>query len=332
MKKTLQHTLFVTLFLTSSAFAQQYTLPDALKQVDQVGSVVLAKLEVEDAQANLTRTLSDPLLTRPTEIQAKQRLKTAQVKYDDAVRQAQSQIVSAYTSVLEAQFQVTLLRKSSDVLEQALKIAQIRQKNGSGTALDVKDAEQQVADAEKNVTAATNGLNLAKQSLSNLIGKFDKISDQLGLPDLPKSEAIAQIVERSPNTLQIAQAVELTQMQLDLLDPSYAAQTQIDSAKSSVTQAQQNLSDVKNSLKVQAQSLYDNLLSAQKSYNVQLKARENAKEQLATQKKRLSGGLISPFDYLRAELTELQSELALLQARDTYLKAYYAFQAGSGGR
>ncbi|GEM49970.1 TolC family protein [Deinococcus cellulosilyticus] len=330
--KKMPKTLFVMMFLASGAFAQQYTLPEALKQVDKVGSVVLAKLEVEDAQANLTRTLSDPLLTRPTEIQARQRLKTAQVKYDDAVRQAQSQIVSAYTGVLEAQEQVTLAEKSTDVLEQALKIAQIRQKNGSGTALDVRDAERQLADAEKNVAAAKNGLSLSKQNLANLIGKFEKIGEQLSLPELPKSDAIAQIVERSPNTLQLLQAVELTQMQLDLLDPSYAAQTQIDSAKSSLTQAQQNLSDIRNSLKVQAQSLYDNLLSAQKGYQVAVKARENAREQLASQKKRLSGGLISPFDFMRAELTDMQAELSLVQARDNYLKAYYAFLAGSGGR
>lgn len=328
MKKS----VFVLMFLASSALAQQYTLPEALKQVDRVGSVVLAKLEVDDAQSNLTRTLSDPLLTRPTEVQARQRVKTATVKYDDAVRQAQSQIVSAFTGVLEAQFQVTLAQKSTDVFEQALKISQIRQKNGSGTALDVKDTERQLADAEKNVAAATNGYNLSKQNLANLIGPFEKINDQFALPELPKTDAIAQIVERNPNTLQLVNAVELTQMQVDLLDPSYAAQTQIDSAKSSLTSAQQNLSDIKNSLKVQAQSLYDNLLSAQKGYNVQVKARENAKEQLANQKKRLAGGLISPFDYLQAELRDLQAEFSLLQARNAYLKAYYGFQAGSGGR
>ena len=328
MKKS----VMVMVLLAGVAFAQQVSLPDALKKVEQVGTVKLAKLEVQDAQANLTRNLSDPLLTLPTEVQARQRVKTSELKYQDSLLQTRSQIVSAYTSVLEAQFQLTLAEKSTDVFEQALKIAKIRQKNGSGTVLDVRDAERQLADAQKNVSAAKNGLSLAKQSLANQIGTFEKLSDQLTLPELPKAEVIAEIVNRNPNVLQLNQAVELSQMQVDLLDPSYASQSQIDSAKSGVVQAAQNLDDVKDSIKVQVQSLYDNVASAWKGYQVQLKARENAKDQLATQKKRLAGGLISPFDFLQAELRDLQAELALVQARDAYLKAYYGLQAGSGGR
>lgn len=319
--------LFLSVLLTiSQAFA--IDLGGALFRIETIGSVKLAKAEVTEAQSNYNRQLTDPALTKPTQIQARQRVELAQAKLDAARRAAQVQVVNAYTQALEAAQQVALAQKAVELSEMSVNIAQIRLNNGSGTALDLKDAQRSLQDAQKNANTAKNGYNLSLKNLKNLIGQFEKLDPIAQLPAVPDDSIVETIAGRSVNLLQLKQGLEMAQMQVGLLDPSYASQSQIDAAQLQADNVAQNLEDVMNGEVLQVGSSYDQLTSAYKGIDIAGKAQDNTEEAYNNDVKRLQSGLISKIALKQSELKLVQANLGLLQARNAYVRSFYSLQTG----
>lgn len=322
--------IFLTLLLTplTLAQAQNLTLEAALAKASEQAPVVAAKAELDDANANLTRVLADPLLTRPSKVQAEQRAAFAQASFNRAVIQAQNSIVGAYAQVLEAQVQVRLAQKALEITTRGLEIAQIRQRNGSGTALDVRNAQNRLDDARSNATRAENGLALAQTSLRSLVGAFNAVAPLPNPPVLPEASTVRELLGKSPDVLQARQRGELASLQVELLDPSYAAQADIDAARSRADQANAGAREIERGLGLQYDSLFQNLQAASRALGIQQAALANARETLANDKKRLDAGLISTVAYLQSELSFIQAELAAQQAQGNYWRAYYSLLAG----
>ncbi len=326
MKKVVA--LLTLLFSFTLAQAQTLTLEAALSKATAQAPVVAAKAELDDATANLQRVLSDPLLTRPSRVQAEQRAALAQASYERALAQAQSSIVGAYAQVLEAQVQVRLAQKALEVAARGLEVAQIRQRNGSGTALDVRNAQNRVDDARSNVSRAENGLALAQASLRSLVGAFGTLAPLPNPPALPEASVVQGLLGKNPDVLQARQRAELAQLQVELLDPSYAARAEIDAARSRAEQAVAGAREIERGLALQYDSLLQNLQAATRTLSVQQAALANAREALANDKKRLDAGLISQLASLPSQLSSILAELAAQQALGNYFRAYYSVLAG----
>lgn len=314
----------------ATALAQSLTLDSALAKAKDQATVASAQSELDDAKANLQRTLGDPLLTRPNKVQAQQRADLAQANYDRTLLQAQSSIVTAYTQLLEAQIQVRLAQKGLEVASKGVEVAQIRQKNGSGTALDLKNAQNKQDDAKTNVNRANDGLALAQSNLRSLVGNFESVAPLPAPPAVPSAGAVKDLLGKSPDVLQGRQRVELASLQVDVLDPSYAAQADISAAKAKADQASAGAREVERGLGISYDSLYQTLQAANRALSVQSTAYANAKETQANDKKRLDSGLISSLAYLQTELATIQAELAAQQAQGNYYRALYSLYTGGG--
>ncbi|WP_233493074.1 MULTISPECIES: TolC family protein [unclassified Meiothermus] len=317
--------------LLAAGLAQQtqpLTLQAALAKAAEQAPVQSAQAELADAQANLQRTLADPLLTRPARLQAEQRLALAQASLNRAKAQAESGIVQAYTQVLEALQQVALAKKSTELAQRNLEVAQIRQKNGSGTALESKNAQARLEDAQRNQAFAEQGLANARSNLRSLVGEFAELAPLPPAPALPERSLLQSLLEQTPDLVQAQQRLELAKLQLELLDPSYAAQAEIEAAKARAEQAEAALREIRRGLSLQYENLYTQAQNAFRALGIQQSLLQNAREQLAADKRRLDSGLISPLAYAQSELAALQAELAALQAQGSYLRALYGLYAG----
>jgi len=323
-------TAVIVLFALGLAQAQTLTLDNTLAKAKDQAPVISAQVEFSDAKAALERTLADPLLTRPSRVQAEQRLALAQANYDRSLVQAQGNIAGAYASVLEAEAQVKLAQKALELAGKNLEVAQIRQKNGSGTALDVKQVQTRLEDSRKNLAAAENGYALAQGSLRSLVGNFDELAPLPASPAMPPASAVKEYLAQSPDLIQSKQRAELANLQLELLDPSYTAKADIEAAKARAEQAAAGAREIERGFSIQYDSSYQQLQAASRTLAVQQASLANAREQLANDKKRLDAGLISSLAYLQSELSAIQAELAAQQAQGAYLRAWYALQ--SGGR
>lgn len=307
-------------------------LSAALSAVSQRAGVVNSALAASDARAALARTEADPLALRLERTQARQRLTLAEAQLEQARFTATADIAEAYMQALEAEAQLELARFARELAAQALAIARIRFERGSATELEVEEAQNDLDDAEQTVIVAEQGAELARRNLESLIGapvaELRPISDSYLRP-LPRFEVVLAGLERHPTLLEAAQGVELARLGLELLDPSYAPQVQIDAAALQLQQAEALAAEARRGLALQAQSLYNQARAAAASLRVRQEALRNAEARQALEAQRLEAGLIAEITFKQAQLATKQAELAAVQARHSYLSALLALQAGT---
>ena len=321
------------LFFLSYACAQNgpLTLAEALESATNRTEVVTARLELADARAHLSRVEGDPMALRPDLVRAQQRVTLAEASYRGAYYAALRELAGAYTNLLEAGQQVALAEGGVALAEQALTIAQIRAERGSATSLDAQDAGVALENARNSLRAAQEGRSLAENRLEGVLGRAVSALEPLPeeLVGLPALEAALAASQEHPDLLNVQQGLELAQLNVDLLDPSYTAQAQIDAAQTQLDAAQEGLREAQRGFDLQVRNLYASAQSAAEGYRIGLEALANADERLEGQRQRLESGLIPEIEYKQAELDNRQARLRALQARHAYLDALLELQAGA---
>ena len=330
---TLRLTLFICVCsLLGVAAAQSLTLAEALAAADSRTDVINARLAQEDAQVALERTLIDPLALRLERTQAEQRSSLTRAELTQARYQAQADISAAYTQLIEAQARLELAALARTIAQQTLGITDIRFSKGSATELDVQEAQNSLEDADTNLRAAQQGAALARSSLASLVpqafGEALPLAPQ-SLTELPPLDEVRTALATLPTLLQVEQGAQLAAINLDLLDPSYASQSQLEAAQLQAEQGSESLRETRRALGIQAQSLYNAATSAAETLQIRRDALANAQEREALEQRRLEAGLIADIAYKQAQLTTQQAEIAALEAEHGYLNALLELQAGT---
>ncbi len=333
--KVLLFSLFSFLFSLSSVAQEEaapLTLANALATSNNRSAVVTAQLALNDATVALSRTQSDPLALKLEQTQANQKVALSQAQLDEAKYKATQDIASGYTQFLEAEAALELSTFARELSNQNLQITTIRRDKGSATDLEVQEAQNALEDAENNLLSAQQGANLAKTNLEGLIGlsvtTLAPVSDEV-LPPLPGLETVLQNLDKTPTLMQVAQGTELAQLGVDLLDPSYASKSQIDTAKLQLDTASASSAEARRGLELQARTFYNNANSASETLAIRQDALANAQEREAVERQRLDAGLIAEIQFKQTQLATKQAELAALQAKHAYLNALLALQAGT---
>ncbi len=330
---TFHFSLFTLTFFT---FAQDapatLTLPQALTTSNNRSAVLNGQLALNDATSVLSRTQADPLALRLQNVQAEQKVALSQVQLDQAKYQAIADISSGYTQLLEAQAARDLSSFGRDLSNQSLQIAQIRRDKGSATDLEVQEAQNALEDAENSLLSMEQTVALARTNLEGLVvmpaPALEPIPDNLLVP-LPTVETVLANLDRLPTLLQVNQGIELATLGVDLLDPSYASQQQIDNAKLQLGQAQTQGGEARRGLELQARGLYNTAKTASETLSIRQDALNNALERESVERQRLDAGLIADIQFKQTQLTTKQAEVAALQAKHAYLNALLALQAGT---
>jgi Outer membrane efflux protein len=319
-------------FLLAQDTPTALTLPQALSASNSRSAVVNAQLAINDATLALSRTQADPLALRLQNVQATQKVTLSQAQLDQAKYQAIADITTGYTQLLEAQAARDLSTFGRDLSRQSLQIAQIRRDKGSATELEVQEAQNALEDAENNLLSTEQVVALARTNLEGLIVmpavSLEPIPDNL-LVALPTLETTLVNLDKLPTQLQVNQGIELATLGVDLLDPSYASQQQIDNAKLQLEQAQTQGGEARRGVELQARSLYNTAKTASETLGIRQDALSNALERQSVEKQRLDAGLIADIQFKQTQLTTQQAELAALQAKHTYLNSLLALQAGT---
>lgn len=321
-----------SLFLLPLAHA--LTLEEALQSAQSRPDAVTANLELLNARNNLIRTEGDPLALKMDLVQAQQAVELNIAKFQQAYYGALLEIAQAYTGVLQAQAQTNLAEKGLAVSQESLRIAEIRLNNGSATELDYQEAQVSVQEAEKNVAAARSGLNIAENNLEGMIGQDVIASELEPVPDsffvtLPPLEVASEAIRNHPQLLQARQGLELAGLGVSLLDPSYASESQIESARTQLETTEQLVAEAERGFNLQVRNLYIQAENAADTYRVEQDSLANAVERLQFEQDRLNAGLIAGIQFQAAEISYMQAELAALQARHAYLTALLALQEGT---
>ncbi|MFN2322646.1 MAG: TolC family protein [Trueperaceae bacterium] len=297
-------------------------------------AVVTADLDLQEAERTLARTDADPLALRLERTQARQGVELARAELAMARADTAVELVGAWTRVRETMAQLALAEGARDLTGRALGVAQLRFERGSATRLDVDEAETDLADAEANVAAARDGLALARADLVGVVGRDVPVDAtpidraRLDLP-LPDDATLDAAIVGLPAYLQVAHGAELASIAVDLLDPSFAAQAQIDQARTQLTQAEAGLTEVDRGLGLRARALRNAVASAADRDRIAREALGQAEERLAIEERRLEAGLVADLAVARVRLSVDQAGLAVLQAEHGLLRAWLELEAGT---
>lgn len=327
----------VALPLLATALAQgdpPLDLDAALAARDGRLAVVLATLDLADAERAEARSAADPLALRLERTQARQGVERARAELDAARAEAAVELAGAWARVRETAAQVALAEAARDLTARVLEVARLRFERGSATRLDVEEAATDLADAEANVAAARAGLTLARSDLAGIVGRDATADDapvaraRLERP-LPDDAALAAAVAGLPAYLQVAHGVELARLAVELLDPSFAAQAQIDQARTQLAQAEAGLTEAARGLELQGRALRDAVANALERDRIAFEALAQAEERLAIEEQRLAAGLVADLAVAQVRLSVDQARLAAMQAEHALLRAWLDLEAGT---
>lgn len=326
-------TLALTLLGAAQAQAASLTLSSALTQSAAQPSVTAARASLITAQGDYAKAKVDPLATKVTLLKAQQAydLAVASVKAADA--QADSQIVTAYTQVLEAQDAVKLTAAALNLAQKGAQVAETQFEKGGGTQISAQVAQNQVQAAQQAAQVAQDGLALATANLRSLVGNFTAVAP-IPASALPASVGVSSVDEvlgRNPTLIQAQQGTAALQLQVNLLDPLAVSASQINALKTQLQQVQSGAATAERGFRIQTQGLYNSYVQAGKNRAVKQAALQNADKQLNADQDRFAKGLISQLSLLQSQIAQQQAALAKEQADDAALSAYYALLAGPGG-
>lgn len=317
-----------------AAAAQTPSLPEALRQAEERTGVVTAEMALEDAERTAGRTEADPLSLRIDRVRDRQAAELARAERDDARYDAYLEIAEAYTQVLQLERRLALAEAGLDLSQRGLEIARIREERGGATELDVREAENDLAEARTSVASARQGLALARRSFEGLTGldgrNLRPVPDALLETPTPELDELRERMDEAPTLLQAQQGLELARVGRDLLDPSYAARSQIDAAELQVSQAEEGATEARRALDLQLRSLIDRVESAREAVEVARDALANAYERQEVERARLEAGLIAEIAYDQARLSTQQAELEAVAAEHDLLLALLRLQAETG--
>jgi outer membrane protein TolC len=123
----------------------------------------------------LSWNIFDGFLTRGKVIQAKAQLAHAKADLEDNSRQIELEVRTDYSGLIEAREVLESQQKVQEEAEEALRLARARAEAGTGTRLDVLNAETQLTQARTTQVQALHDYDVARARFERAIGQ-DMIS------------------------------------------------------------------------------------------------------------------------------------------------------------
>jgi len=321
--------LALTIF-AGSAMALDYQ--SALGAYSQRPTVVSAQLKLQDAERQLQQTEADPLALRLDLLKARQNLELSQAELQLASIKACSEISGAYTHVLDAEAQVKLAEEGLSLAEKGLEAARLRLEKGGASQQDVLAAEINLQEAKNRLAAAKDGAALARNQLVSLLGEDAAKASLEPAPALepPSFDDLLAALANHPDWLKPHQAVALASAAYDLLDPSYAAPSQIDSARVNLERARKGAAEAERGLKLRLEQRWNDVVSKQKNADLAAEKLRKASDDYDVAQKRYEAGLISELALRQAALQLHQAQLEYDVAEHSLLAADWAlFEAAA---
>jgi TolC family type I secretion outer membrane protein len=121
--------------------------------------------------AELNWNIFDGFLTRGKVIQAKAQLAHAKADVEDRARQIELEVRTDYSSFIEAREVLESQEKVQEEADEALRLARARTEAGTGTQLDVLNAETSLTQARTTQIQALHDYDVARARLERAIGQ-----------------------------------------------------------------------------------------------------------------------------------------------------------------
>jgi outer membrane protein len=130
------------------------------------------------AGVSLSWDIFDGFLTRGKVVESRARLSKAAINLDEQTRRVEQEVRTAYSSFIEAREVLASQLKVVEQADEAIRLADARYDAGSGTQLDVLDAQTSLTEARTTQIDAARDYLVARARLERAIG-IDVSQEQL---------------------------------------------------------------------------------------------------------------------------------------------------------
>ncbi|MEO7933155.1 MAG: TolC family protein [Chthoniobacterales bacterium] len=114
--------------------------------------------------------------------QARARLESARVNYEDSVRQVELEVQTSYSSLIEGRELIESQQKAVEQAQEALRLARERFSAGAGTQLEVLDARVSLTQAQTTALQAVADYNSALAEFDRVTGSVTHYHDTFADP------------------------------------------------------------------------------------------------------------------------------------------------------
>lgn len=330
--------LFVVLVGTVSAQSEPLTLAAALAAAPALDpDVAGAENALRAAERTLRRLQADPLALRVPTLRAEGTVESARAGLEAARFTSVTEATGAYCGALEATSALELADETVALETAKLQATQIRFEAGAATGLELLQAENRLAAAERDRTDAEGARNLALRELSTLVGenvsRLEPVS--LTVPAVPTLEGVLQEAAATNSGVRAAiNALQIARAELAAVDNAFNAQADIEAARDNLTGVESALQTARRSLELSVRGSQGALESAARSFENAQADFAAAGEELAAQQTRLDAGSLAPIAFDESRLAYRRSEAALYGALYRFRLAALALEgvvSGGGG-
>lgn len=333
--------LLVILFGTALAQSEigqgdVLTLAAVLEQAPaQDPDVLGAETALRAAERTLQRLRADPLALLVPTLQAEGALESARAGLSDARLASYTEVTAAFFGALEANGALELANETLALERAKLQATQIRFEAGAATGLELLQAENRLAAAERDVTDAQSTQSLALRRLGTLIRAEASRLEPVSLvpPAVPTLEQVLQeATETNSGVRAAASAVGVAEAELAAVDNAFSARADIEAVQDNLVGIESDLETARKSLELSVREAHGALESAARSFENAQADFAAAEEELTAQQARLDAGSLAPIALDESRLVFRQSEVALYGALHRFRLAALALEeVVSGG-
>lgn len=316
--------------------SQVLTLAEVLDLAPTMNPNVLsARSDLTAARRTLGRYQADPLALRVPTLQAQQAAENARAALASARLSAYTDATSAYFDALAATTALRIAEKAVALQTARLQASEIRLEVGAATKLELLQAQNSFAEAQRTQQDAEQTQNLAYRALGSLVGEsVSRVAPiSLTTPAVPTLEqSLAEAATGNSGVKAAATSAEIAEAELAAVDNAFSAQADIDAARDTLASVKSDLETARLGLELSVQQAHSALESAARVFDNFQASLAASQEELAAQEARLAAGSLAPIDYQEAQLAHLQNEAELYSTLYRFrLAALELEQTTSGG-
>ena len=241
--------------------------------------------------------------------------------------------VTAYTTLLEAQENVTLQQAQLENDQRVLQIAQAKAALGNATTIDVQNADNAVAASTQTLADARAQVTLAAARLKTLTGLGGEPKAAGPVSTAKLSPTLAELQAGLPRlSALVAAANDLASAELavKLADNDYTPARTLQDARVALANAQRAQASAGQSAGQTLASAYQNAQNAADLLLVAQSREDAAQKSYDQDKARVASGTLSAADLRTTALTLKKAQYARLQAQNNVLEALAALSVAAG--
>jgi outer membrane protein len=323
--------------VTVAAAQAALTLNSAIQQAFTKGPDLASSIAtLKNAQADLDSKEADPSTLILQLTQARNTALLNKVQLDAKRIEVMGGVLGAYLNVFEGQENIKFLEAQLALDTRSLDIAKAKLTAKNGTALDVSKAESTLSASKQNLADAKANLPILSNRLEVYLGASSAGNLTVGTPPAFKEvkfeiAALEKGLEsRLPSVLQVAQTVQIADLNVRLADNDYTPPATLRDAKTSLENAQRSLDTTRANAVTQLRDASRSVSNALEKVRIAKQDLDNAESSLAQDQTKFKSGTISRVQLQQTEVAALRSRFAYAQGVDAYWRALAALSSASG--